>query len=104
MSPDPNDGGTTAIINGVVDIKVNCNRANEVTNISNAVMAKIGSVFGVSSSKSLANHVMYCLPDGVIGYTHAYINSWNSIFNGNFCNKVSYLEFGLAVRPCKTSM
>ena len=62
-SIDPNDG-TTAISNGVVAIKVARYRHQDVNYIANAVTAKINSVFGVDSPERLANHVMYCLPNG----------------------------------------
>ncbi len=88
-SIDPN-AGTTAISNGVVAIKVACYRHQNVKYIANAVTAKINSVFGVDSPERLANHVMYCLPNGVISYAYAYINSWNSVYDSDLCNKVSY--------------
>ena len=89
MSNDPNDD-TTAISNGVVDIKVALRSQNNVKSIANAVTEKINLVFGVDSPKRLANHVMYCLPNGVISYAYAYVNSWNSVYGSDRCNKVSY--------------
>ena len=81
--------GTTAINNGVVDIRVNLNRSAGHDNIRNAVTTKINSVFGVSSPNVLANHVMYCLPSGIISTAYAYVNSWNSVYDNGWCNYVS---------------
>jgi hypothetical protein len=86
---DPNDG-TTAISNVVVDIKVARYRRQDVKYIANTVTAKINLVFGVDSPERLANHVIYCLPNGVISYAYAYIKSWNSVYDSDLCNKVSY--------------
>ena len=78
--------GTTAINNGVVDIRVNLNRSAGDVNIRNAVTTKINSVFGVSSPDVLANHVMYCLPSGVLSTAYAFIGSWMSVYNNAWCN------------------
>jgi len=58
---------------------------NDVTNA-------LKTQFGVGSPTALANHVMYCLPAGTIangGLAYAYINSWNSVFNNQWCTYVS---------------
>jgi len=89
MTSIPNDG-TTAISSGVVDIKVDLNVAAGDSNVRNAVTAKLISVFGVSSPDQLANHVMYCLPSGVMkGIAYAYVNSWNSVYTNDWCNYLS---------------
>ena len=94
MTFNPKDG-CTDIRNGVVDIKVNRNlfdipREKRSQRIRNAVTRKINSVFGVSSPNRLANHVMYCYPPGVMsGIAYAYMRSWNSNYNGAWCNYVS---------------
>ncbi|KAL3760779.1 hypothetical protein ACHAWU_007845 [Discostella pseudostelligera] len=90
MTSNPNDG-TTAISNGVVDIKVALAVAPESDGaIVNAVTSKINSVFGVGNPNQLANHIMYCLPSGTMkGIAYAYINSWNSVYSNEWCNYVS---------------
>jgi hypothetical protein len=90
MSYIPNDGGTTDITNGVVDIKVPYSKSAGDSVVRNAVTTKINSVFGVGSPVELANHVMYCLPSGTMsGIAYAYINSWNSVYSNEWCNYVS---------------
>jgi hypothetical protein len=82
--------GTTAINDGVVDIRVSINCSVRVTNVLNAVTSKINLVFGVSNPNALANHVMYCLPSGVM--THiavANIGSWMSWYTNEWCNMLS---------------
>jgi hypothetical protein len=89
MSVNPNDL-TTAISNGVVDIKVNLDKSAGDSMVSNAVTAKINSVFGVSNPNVLADNVMYCYPSGVLnGIAYAYVNSWNSVYSDEWCNNVS---------------
>jgi hypothetical protein len=89
MSSNPNDG-TTAINNGVVDIKVDLAKSAGDNSVRNAVTTKINSVFGVTSPNQLANHVMYCLPSGTMGgIAYAYINSWNSVYANEWCNYLS---------------
>ncbi|KAL3760784.1 hypothetical protein ACHAWU_007850 [Discostella pseudostelligera] len=84
MTSNPNDG-TTAISNGVVDIKVDLAVApGSDGNIRNAVTTKI------NNPNQLANHVMYCLPGGTMnGIAYAYVNSWNSVYSNEWCNFVS---------------
>lgn len=89
MTSNPNDG-TTAINNGVVDIKVSLAVSAGDSSVRNAVTTKINSVFGVTSPDKLANHVMYCLPSGTMGgIAYAYINSWNSVYSNDWCNYLS---------------
>lgn len=94
MTFNPEDG-CTDISNGVVDIKINRNlydipREKRSQRIRNAVTRKVNSVFGVSSPNRLANHVMYCYPPGVMSdIAYAYMGSWNSNYNGAWCNYVS---------------
>jgi hypothetical protein len=63
---------TTAISNGVVDIKVNLTKSERgdvfASSIVNAVTTEINNVFGVSSPNELADHVMFCMPEGVMDY------------------------------------
>jgi hypothetical protein len=80
----------TAISNGVVDIKVNLATSVGDATVVNAVTTEINRVFNVGSPNSLANHVMYCLPSGVMsGIAYAYINSWNSVYSNEWCNYLS---------------
>ena len=77
MVSNPNDGTTTSIANGVVTIKVNIYVASGNTNFENEVTNKLNAVFGASSG--LADHIMYCLPPGVMGGAYAYLGSWRSV-------------------------
>jgi hypothetical protein len=82
--------GDTNISNGVVDIMVFHNKTAGDATIRNAVTTEINRVFGVTSPNVLANHVMYCLPSGVMsGIAYAYINSWNSVYSNQWCNYLS---------------
>ena len=62
------------------------------TTFRNALTTKINQVFGVSSPRQLADHVMYCLPpDSFSGIAYAYLNSWNSVYKNQWCNHLSGL-------------
>jgi len=62
MKVNSNDG-TTAISNGVVDIKLPLTKAQLGTNDAfNLVVQKLNSAFGVTDPSLLADHVMYCMP------------------------------------------
>lgn len=89
MILDPNDGQTTNIVDGVMTVKVDVKVSQGDISLRNAITAKINQVYNVTSPKKIAQHVMYCLPpsDGFVAY--AFVNSWNSVFNNEFCNYVS---------------
>ncbi|KAL7533016.1 hypothetical protein ACHAXR_012609 [Thalassiosira sp. AJA248-18] len=57
--------------------------------IRNAVTAKLRATYGTDSG--LADHVALCLPAGTSGgwIEYAYIHSWLSVFNNNWCNYLS---------------
>lgn len=79
-----------SITNGVATVTVNTALADGHAAMSNTITAQLKSDFGVSNPNQLANHVMYCLPSGTMGYiAYAYINSWNSVYSDNWCTSVS---------------
>lgn len=89
MTNPPADAydATTDIVNGVVTIQVDDIVASPESDgiMQNAVTAKLTEVFGTSPN-NLADHVMYCMPPGVIGFiAYAYVNSWNSVYNNDWC-------------------
>mmetsp|Transcript_38211 Transcript_38211/g.68890 ORF Transcript_38211/g.68890 Transcript_38211/m.68890 type:complete len:576 (+) Transcript_38211:87-1814(+) len=88
MTSNPNDG-TTNIRNGVVTIKVN-NASTEGDGVVRpATTNALTAAFGIAA-RDLADHVMYCLPPGTMsGIAYAYINSWNSVFDDDWCRYVS---------------
>lgn len=93
MEYDPNDK-TTPITNGVMTVEIpdiEVTKAGWDGIMENAITAKINEVFGVQSPKEIADHVMYCLPDHGPFWVaaKAYINSWNSVYNGEYCNYLS---------------
>jgi hypothetical protein len=81
--------GSTAINNGVADIRVNLFRSVGLQNVLNGVTAKINSLFGVSSPNVLANHVMYCLPSGLLPTAQAFPLGWHSWYSNEWCNSLS---------------
>ena len=81
---------TTAISNGVVDIKVNLAKSAGEVEIWNAVTLEMNRVFGVSGPNELAAHVMYCMPDGVMsGIAWAWVDDWGSAYSNGWCNHLS---------------
>ena len=89
MSNDPSNTSTN-ISNGVVTVQI----SNTVTGVAdgtirNAVNTQLTTTFGTASG--LADHVALCLPPGTSGswIAYAYINSWNSVYNNQWCNYLS---------------
>lgn len=78
------------ITDGVVTITVSTSTTEGDAVMRNAITDEINRVFGVSSPRNIADHVMYCLPSGTMeGIAYAYINSWNSVYSNEWCNYVS---------------
>ena len=88
MTNNPNDA-TTDISNGVVDIMVALPKSAGEMPIVDAVTVKINSVFRVTSPDQIADHVMYCLPSGIVTTAFALFGSWSSWYNNEWCNSPS---------------
>ena len=87
---EPFNGATSTgeqITNGVatVEITENVNGADDGT-IRNAITNAGNSKFG--NMQSQFDYVMQCLPPGTNGswIAYAYVNSWLSVYNDNWCN------------------
>ncbi|CAJ1954131.1 unnamed protein product [Cylindrotheca closterium] len=86
--PDLN-GIDTNIRNGVVTIKVNMAVNVGHSKIVNAVSQEINRQFGMSHV-DIADHVMYCLPNGAYGGVgFALMNRGLSVYNDKLCTSVS---------------
>ena len=89
---NPNDR-TTNIANGVMSIEIATPVSLQGWNnvMENAITDKINKVFSITSPGSIADHVMYCLPDHGPFWkaAKAYVNSWSSVYNNENCNFVS---------------
>jgi hypothetical protein len=57
--------------------------------IAKAVTTALNAA-GIATPGS-TNHIMYCLPPGTSGswIAYAYVNSWNSVYNDQWCTYVS---------------
>jgi hypothetical protein len=78
------------IRNGVTTVYVDISTGQGDSVMRNAVTAKLNQEFDVSKPNQLADLVMYCLPPGTFsGVAYAYIDSWNSIYNDEWCSKLS---------------
>jgi len=83
------DGIDTNIRNGVVTIKVNVAVNVGHKTIVNAVSREINRQFGMTHV-AIADHVMYCLPDGAFGGVgYAIMNRGLSVYNDKICTSVS---------------
>jgi len=90
FSPLASQSGSdgVSIDNGVVTISVDVPAGgNTDATVRNAVTDKIRATFG-SDMQSVADYWMYCLPPGTDGgwIAYAYINSYISVYNNNWCN------------------
>lgn len=89
MNPSASRSGTsTAITDGVVTITIDSNVSGlDRTVVENLVTTELNSQFGVESPGEIADHVMYCLPNGLSpsgwtvstyfgSYFSSYKNKW----------------------------
>ena len=90
MKVNSNDG-TTAISNGVVDIKVPLTQAQLGTQDAlNFVMQKLNSAFGVTDPSMLADHIMYCMPAEISPFiAWAWLYDGTTVYNNEWCNFLS---------------
>lgn len=90
VEADNRNGKSTNISNGATTIYVNTSTGQGDRVMRNAITAKLNEEFNVSRPDELADYVMYCMPpDTFSGVAYAYINSWNSIYNDEWCSKLS---------------
>ena len=83
------DGIDTNIREGVVSIQVNLPVNAGHKKIVNAVSAEINRQFGMTHVE-IADHVMYCLPQGAFGGVgYAIMNRGLSVYNDRMCTSVS---------------
>ena len=101
MSTNPGNASTN-ISNGVVTVQI----PEAVTGVSdgvirNAANRELATNFGTNAA-NLADHVILCVPPGTSGswIGYAYINSWNSVFNNQWCN---YLSIQVSVSSVSNS-
>jgi len=89
FKPKEGEVGGVTITGGVttVTININVNGVSDAT-VRNAASSALAAKFGVSSASSIADYVMLCIPPGTSGgwIAYAYINSWLSVYNNNWCN------------------
>jgi len=90
MKVNRNDG-TTAISNGVVDIKLPLTKSQLGTNNAfNLVVQKLNSAFGVTDPSLLADHVMYCMPAEISPFiAWAWLYDGTTVYNNEWCNFLS---------------
>ena len=80
----------TKIRNGVTTIYVDTSIRDGDSVMRNAITERLNSEFKVSKPDKLADFVMYCLPPGTFdSVAYAYIDSWNSIYNDEWCSSLS---------------
>ena len=85
----PNNDGTSSITNGITTISINVAASfNTHYVVRGAVEAQARKEYGnISSDYDL---VMICLPPGTGNWlAYAYVNSWLSVCNNNWCRSVS---------------
>lgn len=83
-------GNGISINNGATTVQLNLNTNVGHTKLVNAITNALNTGFSVDRPRELADHVLYCLPPGSLnGVGYAYFNSWNSVFNDDWCNMLS---------------
>ncbi|KAL3935128.1 MAG: hypothetical protein SGBAC_009290 [Bacillariaceae sp.] len=83
------NGLTTSIRDGVVTIRVNLPFQVGYMTLVNEVSKKLIDEFGMAFT-GIANHVMYCLPEGAFGGVgYAIMNGALSVYDNEMCTSVS---------------
>lgn len=84
------NGNGVNIRNGAVEVQISRSSTDYDGTIVNAVTSQLQALFGVYPNQ-LADHVMYCLPplSNSWGIAYAFINSWNSVYNDEWCTYLS---------------
>jgi hypothetical protein len=81
---------TVGIVSGVVTVTISntISGASDGT-IRNAVTSALNAAGFPTPGQ--AQHIMYCLPPGTSGswIAYAYVDSWLSVYNNQWCNYVS---------------
>ena len=93
MSISPGDeDATTDISNGVMTVKIDALPSDGEDAARQSIIQKLKEVFKTSPS-NLADHVMFCLPPGVMengGTARASVTHWYSMFSNEICNYPSF--------------
>jgi len=88
--PAPDQSSPGPVTNGVVTVRITQNVSGAG---DSAIRNAVGSALRAAGFSLPGNnhHVMYCLPPGTGGgwIAYAYINSWLSVYNDNWCSYVS---------------
>lgn len=90
-NPDENISPTytPGIRDGVIEVRINVavddNRNDEA--MRTAATNELKRLFSVSSPElALANHIMYCLPDGSMSsIAYAFVGGWMSVYSDRWC-------------------
>jgi len=88
------NSGDVSILNGMVTVLIPLVSTTQGDAIMrNAISTEINEIFK-NSPEELADYVIYCLPPGTFKkgkIAYAYMNSWLSVFNDEWCTSASLL-------------
>mmetsp|Transcript_34859 Transcript_34859/g.72593 ORF Transcript_34859/g.72593 Transcript_34859/m.72593 type:complete len:922 (-) Transcript_34859:256-3021(-) len=79
-------GSTNPIAGGTVTLQVPVKVSAGDNVIRNAITDQLTEQFGVSSPAELADHVMYCVPQGAIPMaSYSFVHNWLSVLTDTYC-------------------
>ena len=88
------NSGDVSILNGMITVRIPFVSTTEGDAIMrNAISTEINEIFE-NSPEELADYIIYCLPPGTFKngkIAYAYMNSWLSVFNDEWCTSASLL-------------
>ena len=89
------NSGDVSILNGMITVRIPFVSTTQGDAIMrNAISTEINEIFDVDSPEQLADYIIYCLPPGTFKkgkIAYAYMNSWLSVFNDEWCTSASLL-------------
>lgn len=85
--------GGARITDGVTEVTVNSYSTadkDDQIGMRIAIQDKLQEIFQVGSHEELADHLMFCLPEGAMsGIAYAYANSWMTTYHNRWCTYLS---------------
>jgi len=89
------NSGDVSILNGMITVRIPFVSTTQGDAIMrNAISMEVNEIFDVNSPGELADYIIYCLPPGTFKkgkIAYAYMNSWLSVFNDEWCTSASLL-------------
>uniref|UniRef100_A0A7S2YG23 VWFA domain-containing protein n=1 Tax=Entomoneis paludosa TaxID=265537 RepID=A0A7S2YG23_9STRA len=94
---DDRTGPVNPIAGGVTTLYIPKTLSSGENVIRNTITARLKEEYGVSSPQELADHVMYCLPEGVMPLASwSFVHNWLSVYTDTYCTHATFQSHEIA--------